>query len=168
MTLAAGSTGSSRTNAPTAYMDSPNPWVLQGCCSHCDRNLRFAPWQSSRPSQIFGKLRMTRGRFLAGPGSADALRPVVSRICIRGNGNTKLILSGSPEDSWRYKKSHFVIHGQADRNIPVRHSRRIAARTRPLLEVPSADHCGALGALSNLNARDRLVRTKQPRASPVQ
>jgi dipeptidyl aminopeptidase/acylaminoacyl peptidase len=42
----------------------------------------------------------------------------------------------------------FLIHGQIDSNIPVRHSRLIAARNRavPLWEVPKADHCGAIGA----------------------
>jgi uncharacterized protein len=39
-----------------------------------------------------------------------------------------------------------LIHGQADGNIPVRHSRRMHAidpRTT-LWEVPGADHCGAI------------------------
>jgi fermentation-respiration switch protein FrsA (DUF1100 family) len=40
-----------------------------------------------------------------------------------------------------------LIHGQVDKNIPLRHSRRIAARnhTVVLWEVPGADHCGAIG-----------------------
>jgi uncharacterized protein len=40
-----------------------------------------------------------------------------------------------------------LIHGVADRNIPVRHSRRIAAMNHnvALWEVPGADHCGAIG-----------------------
>jgi pimeloyl-ACP methyl ester carboxylesterase len=39
-----------------------------------------------------------------------------------------------------------LIHGTEDRNIPVRHSRRIAARNPKVVlwEVPNADHCGAL------------------------
>jgi pimeloyl-ACP methyl ester carboxylesterase len=42
----------------------------------------------------------------------------------------------------------FLIHGQIDSNIPVRHSRRIQARNRNavLWEVPNADHCGAISA----------------------
>lgn len=40
----------------------------------------------------------------------------------------------------------FLIHGRNDSNIPVRHSRRIAAEnpTVILWEVPAADHCGAI------------------------
>jgi pimeloyl-ACP methyl ester carboxylesterase len=40
-----------------------------------------------------------------------------------------------------------LIHGQLDSNIPVRHSRKIAAGNRDvtLWEVPGADHCGAIG-----------------------
>jgi uncharacterized protein len=41
-----------------------------------------------------------------------------------------------------------LIHGFQDSNIPVRHSRRIAARNPKIVlwEVPNADHCGALSA----------------------
>jgi uncharacterized protein len=41
----------------------------------------------------------------------------------------------------------FLIHGQSDSNIPLRHSRLIAARNPavPLWEVPNTDHCGAIG-----------------------
>jgi uncharacterized protein len=41
-----------------------------------------------------------------------------------------------------------LIHGQADGNIPVRHSRRIHTRNpnTVLWEVPHADHCGAISA----------------------
>jgi uncharacterized protein len=40
-----------------------------------------------------------------------------------------------------------LIHGQLDSNIPVRHSRKIAAGNRNVVlwEVPGADHCGAIG-----------------------
>ncbi|MBZ5615947.1 MAG: hypothetical protein LAO23_18230 [Acidobacteriia bacterium] len=50
----------------------------------------------------------------------------------------------------------FLIHGQSDRNIPVRHSRLIAARNPavPLWEVPNADHCGA----SSTNPDEFTVR----------
>jgi len=42
----------------------------------------------------------------------------------------------------------FLIHGQIDRNIPARHSRRIQSRNPKavLWEVPNADHCGAISA----------------------
>ena len=40
----------------------------------------------------------------------------------------------------------FLIHGQKDSNIPVRHARAIAAQNPSLIlwEVPGADHCGAV------------------------
>jgi uncharacterized protein len=39
-----------------------------------------------------------------------------------------------------------LIHGRDDRNIPIRHSRRIAADNLALVlwEVPDTDHCGAI------------------------
>lgn len=48
-----------------------------------------------------------------------------------------------------------LIHGQIDSNIPIRHSRRIAAANPNLTlwEVPNTDHCGAINA-----ARDELER----------
>jgi predicted alpha/beta-fold hydrolase len=41
----------------------------------------------------------------------------------------------------------FLIHGQNDSNIPVRHSRLIAQRNPAVVlwEVPNTDHCGAVG-----------------------
>src|SRR6516162_3910538 len=40
----------------------------------------------------------------------------------------------------------FLIHGQSDSNIPIRHSRRIAVKNPRLTlwEVPDTDHCGAI------------------------
>ncbi|MFY9561575.1 MAG: hypothetical protein WAQ52_15180 [Terriglobales bacterium] len=42
----------------------------------------------------------------------------------------------------------FLIHGQVDSNIPLRHSRRIKSLVPAavLWEVPRADHCGAISA----------------------
>jgi len=42
----------------------------------------------------------------------------------------------------------FLIHGQQDSNIPVRHSRALKAHSPALAlwEVPGADHCGAISA----------------------
>lgn len=39
-----------------------------------------------------------------------------------------------------------LIHGVVDRNIPVSHSRQIAAKNRDVVlwEVAGADHCGAI------------------------
>jgi uncharacterized protein len=41
-----------------------------------------------------------------------------------------------------------LIHGRDDRNIPIRHSRRIAADNPAVVlwEVPNADHCGAISS----------------------
>jgi uncharacterized protein len=53
----------------------------------------------------------------------------------------------SPEQSIRASKVPvLLIHGQQDGNIPVRHSRRIAASNSniTLWEVSGADHCGAI------------------------
>lgn len=53
----------------------------------------------------------------------------------------------SPEDSVAASKVPvFLIHGQIDSNIPLRHSRRIQARNPSVIlwEVPNADHCGAI------------------------
>jgi uncharacterized protein len=55
----------------------------------------------------------------------------------------------SPEDSVAATRVPvFLIHGQIDSNIPLRHSRRIQARNPKavLWEVPNADHCGAISA----------------------
>jgi uncharacterized protein len=53
----------------------------------------------------------------------------------------------SPEDSVATTRVPvFLIHGQIDSNIPLRHSRRIQARNPNVIlwEVPNADHCGAI------------------------
>jgi uncharacterized protein len=55
----------------------------------------------------------------------------------------------SPEDAVAVTKVPvFLIHGQIDSNIPLRHSRRIQARNPNVIlwEVPNADHCGAISA----------------------
>ena len=53
----------------------------------------------------------------------------------------------SPEDSVAATRVPvFLIHGQIDSNIPLRHSRRIQARNPNIVlwEVPHANHCGAI------------------------
>jgi len=55
----------------------------------------------------------------------------------------------SPEDSVAATRVPvFLIHGQMDSNIPIRHSRQIHAMNpnTTLWEVPNADHCGAISA----------------------
>jgi uncharacterized protein len=51
-----------------------------------------------------------------------------------------------------------LIHGFQDSNIPVRHSRRIAARNPRVVlwEVPNADHCGALSTAPREFERELL------------
>jgi pimeloyl-ACP methyl ester carboxylesterase len=55
----------------------------------------------------------------------------------------------SPQDTVAAAKVPiFLIHGQIDSNIPLRHSRQIHARNPNtiLWEVPAANHCGAISA----------------------
>jgi pimeloyl-ACP methyl ester carboxylesterase len=55
----------------------------------------------------------------------------------------------SPENSVAATKVPiFLIHGQIDSNIPLRHAHEIQARNPKaiLWEVPDADHCGAISA----------------------
>jgi uncharacterized protein len=78
------------------------------------------------------------------------LRPMVEIAFLRVNRKYGLDMQRvSPEDA--VARSHIpvlLIHGQIDRNIPVRHSRAIhaAAPQTVLWEVPGADHCGAIAA----------------------
>jgi alpha-beta hydrolase superfamily lysophospholipase len=96
------------------------------------------------------------------------LRPVVEAAFLRALWKYALDMQQvSPEDA--VAKTHvpvFLIHGQVDSNIPVRHSRRIVARDRAavLWEVPGAEHCGALSAAPE-QFRKVLV-TWFPAASP--
>jgi uncharacterized protein len=78
------------------------------------------------------------------------LRPLVEIAFLRARWKYALDMQRvSPENA--VVTSHipvFLIHGQIDGNIPVRHSRaihRAAPQTAPW-EVPSADHCGAMSA----------------------
>jgi uncharacterized protein len=52
-----------------------------------------------------------------------------------------------------------LIHGRNDSNIPIRHSRRIAADNPTLIlwEVPATDHCGAIST-SRQEFEQRLIR----------
>lgn len=76
------------------------------------------------------------------------LRPMVEIAFLRVRWKYGLYMQRvSPADA--VARSHIpvlLIHGQIDRNIPVRHSRAIhgAAPQSVLWEVPGADHCGAI------------------------
>jgi hypothetical protein len=74
----------------------------------------------------------------------------------------------SPEDSVAATRVPvFLIHGQIDSNIPLRHSRRIQARNPKVVlwEVPNADHCGAIStAPQEFNRRLLTWFSAQPGA----
>ncbi len=78
----------------------------------------------------------------------SVLRPVIEVAFLRARWKCGLRLwDVSPEDSAAATKIPvLLIHGQVDRNIPVRHSRMIHARApgTEIWEVPRADHCGAI------------------------
>lgn len=78
------------------------------------------------------------------------LRPLVEIAFLRARWKYGLKMQQvSPEDSVATTDIPvLLIHGQADSNIPVRHSRRIRARNpnANLWEVPGAEHCGAIAA----------------------
>lgn len=78
------------------------------------------------------------------------LRPVVEVAFAYGKWKYKLDLrQASPENVVAATTIPvFLIHGRNDSNIPVRHSRRIAARNPAVVlwEVSNADHCGAVNA----------------------
>ena len=78
----------------------------------------------------------------------------------------------SPEDSVAATRVPILlIHGQIDRNIPVRHARRIQSRNRNavLWEIPNADHCGAISTAPQEFERRLLVwfrESRQPKLAP--
>jgi pimeloyl-ACP methyl ester carboxylesterase len=81
---------------------------------------------------------------------ATLLRPIVESAFLYARWKYKLDFEQiSPETAVASSTVPvLLIHGQIDRNIPIRHSRRIAAANRSVVlwEVPDADYCGALGA----------------------
>jgi fermentation-respiration switch protein FrsA (DUF1100 family) len=87
--------------------------------------------------------------FHTGPWLGRTLfRPIVEVAFLRARWKYGLEMQQvSPEES--VAASHvpvLLIHGRADSNIPIRHSRIIHARDpgASLWEVPNADHCGAI------------------------
>jgi uncharacterized protein len=61
----------------------------------------------------------------------------------------------------------FLIHGQVDSNIPLRHSRLIHSKNpaTELWEVPGADHCGAIG-VAPLEFQRRLLSFFESHSQP--
>ena len=89
--------------------------------------------------------------FRTGPWlGRTVLRPVVEVAFLYARRRYGVTMSNaSPEEAVaRTTVPVFLIHGQIDSNIPVRHSRRIQARNAAVVlwEVPGADHCGAISA----------------------
>jgi len=78
------------------------------------------------------------------------LRPVVEFAFLYVRAKYHLDMQQvSPENSVAATRVPvFLIHGQIDSNIPVRHSHQIQARipNAVLWEVPNANHCGAISA----------------------
>jgi hypothetical protein len=112
---------------------------------------RFCAVAAESPFSTFREVAYDRmgQRFHTGPWlGRTLLRPVV--WIAFGYASWKYHLDFrqlSPEDAVaRTRVPVFLIHGQADRNIPVRHSRRIAILNPAVVlwEVPNADHCGAI------------------------
>lgn len=89
--------------------------------------------------------------FSTGPWlGRTVLRPIIEFAFVYARWKYKMDFEQvSPENVVAATKVPvFLIHGQIDSNIPVRHARLIAARNpqAQLWEVPNADHCGAIGA----------------------
>ena len=89
--------------------------------------------------------------FHAGPWlGRTILRPLVESAFLYAKWKYGLDLRlVSPEDAVAATKVPvLLIHGQNDTNIPIRHSRRIAAHNPNVIlwEVPNAQHADAIGA----------------------
>jgi pimeloyl-ACP methyl ester carboxylesterase len=100
--------------------------------------------------------------FRTGPWlGRTALRPVIEIAYSYTRWKYRLDMEKiSPEDDIAATRVPvLLIHGQSDRNIPLRHSRRIHARNPNTLlwEVPGADHCGAISA-ARQELEERLAR----------
>lgn len=113
---------------------------------------RFCAVAAESPFASFREIGYDRvGQFFhTGPWlGRTVLRPIIEFAFVYARWKYKLDFERvSPENAVAATKIPvFLIHGQSDSNIPVRHSRLIAARNpaAPLWEVPNADHCGAIG-----------------------
>jgi dipeptidyl aminopeptidase/acylaminoacyl peptidase len=114
---------------------------------------RFCAVAAESPFSSFREVAYDRvGQFFGtGPWlGRTILRPVVGFVFIYAKFKYGLDFEAlSPAEAVALTKTPvFLIHGRVDRNIPVRHSIKIAARNHSVVlwEVPGADHCGAIGA----------------------
>ncbi len=96
------------------------------------------------------------------------LRPIIEFSFVYARWRYKLDFERvSPESVVAETKTPvFLIHGQTDSNIPVGHSRLIAARNPAvsLWEVPNTDHCGAIGTSPD-EFSEKMIRWFENRAS---
>jgi pimeloyl-ACP methyl ester carboxylesterase len=113
---------------------------------------RFCAVAAESPFSTFREIAYDRiGQFFhTGPWlGRTILRPIVECTFVYAKWRYQLNFDlGSPEKAVESTKVPiFLIHGLLDRNIPIRHSRKIAAANRNVVlwEVPGADHCGAIG-----------------------
>jgi dipeptidyl aminopeptidase/acylaminoacyl peptidase len=112
---------------------------------------RFCAVVAESPFASFREIGYDRvgQRFNTGPWlGRTILRPIVEFAFVYARWKYKLDFEQvSPENSVAATRIPvFLIHGQSDSNIPVRHSRLIARGNPalPLWEVPNADHCEAI------------------------
>jgi hypothetical protein len=140
---------------------------------------RFCAIVAESPFSNFREIAYDRvGQFFhTGPWlGRTVLRPLVDVAFSYTRWKYNLEMQSiSPEDAVAAARVPvFLVHGQNDGNIPVRHSRRIHARNARIVlwEVPNADHCGAIStapqaleekvtlwfANQNTGRSDRLLR----------
>jgi len=132
---------------------------------------RFCAVAAESPFASFREIGYDRvGQFFhTGPWlGRTLLRPTIEFAFVYARWKYKLDFEQvSPENVVAATKIPvFLIHGQIDSNIPVRHSRLIAARNPAvsLWEVPNADHCGAIGANPD-EFNEKLIRWFDSHAS---
>jgi pimeloyl-ACP methyl ester carboxylesterase len=113
---------------------------------------RFCAVVAESPFSSFREVEYDRiGQFFhTGPWLAESvLRPVVDGTFLYAKWKYGLDFSLVSADRAvaSTRVPVLLIHGLADHNVPIRHSRAIAASSGAveLWEVPGADHCGAIG-----------------------
>jgi uncharacterized protein len=134
---------------------------------------RFCAVAAESPFSSFREIAYDRvGQFFrAGPWMGRTiLRPIVEFAFAYAKFRYSLDFDTvSPEEAVAFTRTPvLLIHGQVDRNIPVRHSLKIAARNHSVVlwEVPGADHCGAIGAAPEELERRLVAWFEQHRLVP--
>jgi hypothetical protein len=115
----------------------------------------FCSIAAESPFASFREIAYDRmGQFFhAGPWlGRTLLRPLVefSFLYVRWKYGWDMNLISPEREARKARLPILLIHGRDDRNIPVRHSRTIAASNPniALWEVPDTDHCGAISTHS--------------------